>query len=232
MTFAVYIEAGKKRTFAGAIDWPGWCRSGRDEAAALQALLDYGGRYERVLRGTTLAFTAPARISELRVVERLAGTTTTDFGAPDKPPKTDGGKVTESDLMRFKMLMQACWSAFDAAADSTRGRVLRAGPRGGGRDLVKMVAHVREAEAAYVSRLGWPMPSGQSGRQERGLEEVREAALSGLRASAKGELPMEGPRGGKRWSPRYFVRRAAWHALDYAWEIEDRLSQDASMPHI
>ena len=31
----VYLEIGKKRTFAGAIDWPGWCRSGRDEGAAL-----------------------------------------------------------------------------------------------------------------------------------------------------------------------------------------------------
>ena len=33
-----------------------------------------------------------------------------------------------------------------------------------------------------------------------------------------------GPRGGKRWSARYFVRRAAWHVLDHAWEIEDRSS--------
>lgn len=38
-TIEVYIEAGKKRVFAGAIDWPGWCRSGHDEQAALQALL-------------------------------------------------------------------------------------------------------------------------------------------------------------------------------------------------
>jgi hypothetical protein len=28
----------------------------------------------------------------------------------------------------------------------------------------------------------------------------------------------------KPWTPRYFVRRAAWHALDHAWEIEDRSS--------
>jgi hypothetical protein len=35
-------------------------------------------------------------------------------------------------------------------------------------------------------------------------------------------LPAAGPRGGKIWSVRYFVRRTAWHALDHAWEIEDR----------
>jgi len=38
----VYLESGSRRTFAGAIDWPGWCRSGRDEASALEALLSYG----------------------------------------------------------------------------------------------------------------------------------------------------------------------------------------------
>src|SRR3989304_5376192 len=41
----VYIEVGAKRTFAAAMDWPGWTRSGRDEAAALQALADYGPRF-------------------------------------------------------------------------------------------------------------------------------------------------------------------------------------------
>jgi hypothetical protein len=32
------IEAGSKRTFASAVAWPGWCRAGRDETAALEAL--------------------------------------------------------------------------------------------------------------------------------------------------------------------------------------------------
>jgi hypothetical protein len=40
-------ESTPKRTFAGAIDWPGWRRSGRDAAAARQALVDYGPRYAR-----------------------------------------------------------------------------------------------------------------------------------------------------------------------------------------
>jgi hypothetical protein len=35
--------------------------------------------------------------------------------------------------------------------------------------------------------------------------------------------PVADPRQTKRpWSPRFFVRRSAWHALDHAWEIEDR----------
>jgi hypothetical protein len=26
----------------------------------------------------------------------------------------------------------------------------------------------------------------------------------------------------KGWPPRYAARRIAWHALDHAWEIEDK----------
>jgi len=45
-----YLETGAKRTFAGALDWPGWCRAGRDEAGALEALHGAGRRYAKVLR--------------------------------------------------------------------------------------------------------------------------------------------------------------------------------------
>jgi len=45
----VALEVGSKRTFATALDWPGWCRSGRDEAGALDALLAYAPRYAAVL---------------------------------------------------------------------------------------------------------------------------------------------------------------------------------------
>ena len=33
----IYLEIGQKRIFAGSVAWPGWCRSGRDEASALAA---------------------------------------------------------------------------------------------------------------------------------------------------------------------------------------------------
>ena len=223
MTIAVYTEAGRKRTFAGAIDWPGWCRSARDEMSALQALLDYGPRYLRALHGTALKFTPPTTISELKVVERLQGGSGTDFGAPERPPTSDAGTLGEADLSRLEELLMACWRQFDAVAKAAKGKKLLTGPRGGGRDLAKMLAHVREGEQAYVGQLGWWALVGESLARERGLEQVREAAIKGLRASAHGEIPAFGPRGGKRWSTRYFVRRAAWHVLDHAWELEDRL---------
>ena len=69
----VFAEIGKRRTFVGAIDWPGWCRSGRVEGTALQTLVDYGPRYARVLHGSGIDFRTPAGISALVLTERHDG---------------------------------------------------------------------------------------------------------------------------------------------------------------
>src|SRR5688572_10763177 len=131
----VYLEIGKKRTFAGAIAWPGWCRSGRDESSALQALFDYGPRYEHVFRRARLDFKAPDDISVLSVIERLEGNATTDFGAPDMAPSSDSEPVNSTELQRFQRILKACWREFDANAKVATGKALRTGPRGGGREL-------------------------------------------------------------------------------------------------
>jgi hypothetical protein len=34
--------------------------------------------------------------------------------------------------------------------------------------------------------------------------------------------PSDGEPITKRWTTRYAAQRIAWHALDHAWEIEDR----------
>jgi hypothetical protein len=54
---------------------------------------------------------------------------------------------------------------------------------------------------------------------------VKEPDEEVLKFAASGELPDFGPRGGALWTPRYFVRRAAWHMLDRASEIEDRMER-------
>ena len=54
------------------------------------------------------------------------------------------------------------------------------------------------------------------------LARTRQAILTTLSAAVRGEVPAREPRGGPRWTPRYFVRRLAWHELDHAWEIENR----------
>jgi hypothetical protein len=137
VTEEVFVEAGSKRVFAGAIEWPGWCR---------------------------------------------------------------GAKT-------------------DRAVAAAEGRALAKGPRGGGRDVDAIVAHVAEAEGSYLSALGGPRPPKDGDRRPT----IRRV----LRARARGEPPERVPRSGKLWTPRYFIRRTAWHALDPPWEIEDRLQPKA-----
>jgi len=219
----VFVETGKSRTFAGAIDWPGWCRSGRDEAAALRALADYGPRYAQAVRGTRLGFEPPAGVGVFAVAERVAGNRTTEFGAPNVTLASDARPVDLAELRRLIALLRACWKALDAAAEAAAGRDLRKGPRGGGRELEQVVEHVRAAEEAYLSRLGAkPARLAPGLDPATALRESRKAVLRALEHSANGELPERGPRGGLHWSARYFARRAAWHVLDHAWEIEDR----------
>lgn len=219
----VYLEVGQKRTFAGALDWPGWCRVGRDEAAALQALFDYGPRYARVLHAAKIEFHPPAAVSEFAVVERLEGNATTDFGAPDIAPSSDTKPVDEAELQRLQTLLQAYWQAFDEVVQAASGKELRQGPRGGGRELAGVIQHVMGAEAGYLARLAQKFKLDETEDLGKELARTRQAVLDALAAAARGEVPERGPRGGVIWSPRYFVRRVAWHVLDHLWEIEDRI---------
>ena len=40
-------EIGLKRAFRWAVDWPGWCRAGRDGERALEAFVAAASRYAR-----------------------------------------------------------------------------------------------------------------------------------------------------------------------------------------
>lgn len=218
----VYLEVGQKRIFAAALDWPGWCRSGRDEASALQALFEYGPRYARVLDASRLKFQTPADVAAFTVTERLEGNTTTDFGAPDVAPSSDARPIDTPELLRLQAVLKASWQALDAAVSAAAGKELRKGPRGGGRDAEGIVQHVVGAEKSYVGRLAWRIDRYDEQNSAEVANLVHQAALDALAAAARGELPERGPRGGALWLPRYFVRRVAWHVLDHVWEIEDR----------
>ncbi len=221
----VYLELGTKRVIAGALDWPGWCRVGRDELSALELLADYAPRYGRVMNGTRLGFQEPSDATAFAVVERLKGSGSTDFGVPGLAPSSDLAPASDADLKRFQTLLMACWRAFDGAVKSAQGKQLRLGPRGGGRDLGRIVEHVLDAEAiAYLGALGVKFKADPESTVQQQLEQTHQAVLAGLTASAHGELPKCGPRGGLRWTPRYMVRRVAYHVLDHTWEIEDRVT--------
>jgi hypothetical protein len=214
----VALEVGPKRVFAVALDWPGWSRSGRTEEEALQRLGEYAERY-----GAAIGDSALAGAADFEVVERLEGNATTDFGAPGIPPAADERPLDGGELERQVRLLEASWKAFDAAARAAAGKRLATGPRGGGRDVAKMTDHVLGAEEGYLTQLGRRRPKPPaSATDARRMRQVRGAALEALRARARDEEPPDASPVKRGWSPRYYVRRSAWHALDHAWELEDR----------
>ncbi|HUE60425.1 MAG TPA: hypothetical protein VMO88_12665 [Acidimicrobiales bacterium] len=195
----VYLESGKRWVFAGAVDWPGWCRRDKGEEAALETLLDYASRYSKAV-----GVGVPTGSVEVvgRVVTRSG---MADFGAPGAVGPWDYEPLSARELGRHLGLLEASWAYLDGVADVSPAE-LRKGPRGGGRDREAMLKHVREAERAYAAKVGCRVPP------RTPWDEQRPMIVAGLRAA-----PADSD-----WPVRYTVRRLAWHVLDHAWEMEDR----------
>ena len=217
-TYDVYLEVGTRRSFACSVQWPGWARSGKGEAEALQALFDYGPRYAKALGRSGAGFAAPDLPSKLRVVERVKCDAGTDFGVPGVVPSLDRGSMTKAELERQIALLRAVWRRFDRAVNAAKGITLSKGPRGGGRTLTKIVEHVLGADQGYLS----PMGAKYTGKGDDRAG-IRSAVVEALWARQRGDPPPEWRRSTKpMWPAAYGLRRVAWHNLDHAWEIEDR----------
>ena len=224
----VIVEKGAKRVFASAADWPGYARGAKTEALALEALYAYGPRYAKVVKGV-VSFVSPKSASDLSIVERTAGSSGTDFGVPSVAARVDASALTATEGERIVAIIEASWAAFDRAARAATGKKLTTGPRGGGRSVEKMTAHVLEADVAYLSKLGSRAPKVEGARR---AQAVRRTIVAAFRARVRGEPLPDPSKAEKLWSPRYFARRSAWHALDHAWELEDRSrpAKDQSKP--
>jgi hypothetical protein len=210
----VYLERTRRRTFAMAIDWPGWGRSGKTPEAALVALADYAPRYARVTALAQLDFPAPTG-ADLEVVEELPGNATTEFGAPAVVASIDSEPYDAETAHLTAALLRGSWAALDVVAASSPAQ-LRKGPRGGGRDRDKMLEHVLGTEVAYAGKIGVKI-------RQPGLGDA--AAIAAARDAIVAVIGAESPGGPARpngWPVRYTARRLAWHALDHAWEMEDR----------
>ena len=202
MPTPVYLEVGAKKVFACSLDWPGWSGAAKTEEEALEALAAYADRYRPVAEAAGVRFPKSAG-NDFDVVERLEGDATTDFGAPGAIPAADSTPLTKAQAERLASLVEGAWTVFDHVR-TTSPAELRKGPRGGGRDRDKMVAHVFDAEKGYFHKVG--------------VKTGREAFIEGLRAAREPQPQLKT----KTWPWRYTARRVAWHALDHAWEMEDR----------
>ena len=164
-----------------------------------------------------LASEAPTAIEQVKIRERLQRDASTDMGSlSGSAPKYNSKPLDKEAHERLVNFLEACWQALDRAARAAGGKELRKGARGGGRTLDDIVQHVLDGEGGYLRRLEYKRDK----QSERDARLSRKAMLEALAASARGEVPEQGPRGGKRWTG-YFVRREAWHVLDHACEIED-----------
>jgi hypothetical protein len=207
-------EAAAKKAFAWAVDWPGWCRAGKNVELTRAVLLDYTSRYGQVAKAAGLELPDPAA-AQIDVVESVGGGTGTEFGVPSAITPLDHRKVTPKEAERLASLVEAAWTVFDRVAAKSPAE-LRKGPRGGGRDRDKMIGHVIEADHAYAREIGVRVSPPHPSDRAR-VETERKAMLEVLRRPSDGS-----PLAGRKWPLRYAARRIAWHALDHAWEMEDR----------
>lgn len=209
------IEAAPKRTFATAIDWPGWSRSDKTPELALASLAVAAPRYATVAKLAGQAFPAEVGVDAFDVVEEAEGGGGTAFGVPSRVTDADRRPTSAADARRLRSIVDAAWTTFDRVAAHTPAE-LRKGPRGGGRDRDKMIGHVLEADDAYAREIGLRLKAA-SLDDRASIEAVRAAVLEAIGQPSDGS-----PIAGRRWTARYAAMRIAWHALDHAWEMEDR----------
>jgi hypothetical protein len=210
-TVGISVEAAPKKAFAKAIDWPGWARSGKTADLALEVLARSAPRYAVVAAEAEEAFEPDA----YDVVEETAGGSGTEFGVPSAITDLDRRPVSAAEARRRARIVEAAWIVFDRVAASAPAE-LRKGPRGGGRDRDRMIAHVVESDWYYAREIGVrvqrPDPADRVA-----VDAMRAAMLEVLRQASDGS-----PLADRKWPARYAAARIAWHALDHAWEMEDR----------
>ena len=116
-TLRVILEIGKKRrVVAGAMDWPGLDRWGTSEDDAVDKLASYRPRYAGVAERAGLA-SEFARAHDVEVVERVPGSSSTDFwGIAHVPSQIEAEVLSPADLERRLDLLRACWAYFDEVA--------------------------------------------------------------------------------------------------------------------
>jgi hypothetical protein len=213
----VMVERGKKkRTVACAFDWSGWDRSAKTEEAALQVLESYRPRYAKVaaLAGLADEFGAAG---ELAVVERLEGIGMTDYyGVSGRAAGPEQEQMTEEECERKVALLRAAWTYFDDVAARVSAE-LRKGPRGGGRERDEIIHHVNGNEIHEYGKKVGVRSSLDAWRTPDELRAHRDAMCAGIR-----ETNARGAAAGSWWTVQFLIRRAAWHMLDHAWEMEDR----------
>jgi hypothetical protein len=221
----VILEIGKKRrVVAGAMDWPGLDRWGTSEDDAVAKLSSYVPRYADVAKRAGIA-KAFARARDVEVVERVPGSSSTDFwGIAHVPSEIEREVLSPADLERRLDLLQACWAYFDAVGARVSPGLMP-GPRSAGRSRDQILRHVYANEPEQFSRKVGVRTPRDVVLTPIGLKAHRQATLEAIRAyNAEGKPA-------RTWPIQFLIRRVAHHVMDHAWEMEDRDANAAASPH-
>lgn len=212
----VILEVGKqRRVVAGATDWPGLDRWGTSEDDAIARLLAHVPRYAAVAEGGGMGAQF-GRAREVEVVERVPGSSSTDFwGIAHVPSQAEREVLPSAELERRLDVLRACWAYFDAVAARMPPELLP-GPRSAGRDRDQIIRHVYVSEPEQMSRKVEVRTPREVVLTPDGLAGHRRAYLDALRTyNAEGKAA-------RSWPIQFLIRRTAQHAMDHAWEMEDR----------
>jgi len=212
----IILEVGRKRrVVAAATDWPGLDRWGTSEEDAIAKLQSYVPRYRGVAERAGLAPEFDAA-TELAVVERTPGSSSTDFwGIAHVPSQLEAEVLPPEALERRLTLLAATWAYFDDVAAHAPEELLP-GPRSAGRTRDQIVRHVLVNEPEQMSRKVEVRTPREQVLDPAGLAAHRAAYLDALRAYNR-----EG-KAARTWPIQFLIRRTAHHAMDHAWELEDR----------
>ncbi|MCO5224846.1 MAG: hypothetical protein M9953_05875 [Thermomicrobiales bacterium] len=208
----VMLEVAPKKSFASALDWPGWSRPGKTAEMSLIVLADYAPRYQLVADIAGISGIVESA-TNIEVIESVEGNGATEFGVPGIVAAAEHEFMTSEECERQLALLQACWTYFESVAMKVSPE-LQKGPRGGGRDRDKIVRHVIDCEPNYARHIGADTPS-KLVLTDEGVQEERRRVLARAREVNAHQIET-------KWPLRYFLRRAAWHVLDHAWEMEDK----------
>ena len=215
-TLRVILEVGKKRTVAGATDWPGLDRSGKSEDEALARLSSYLARYAGVAKRAGLADEFN-RSQTVEVIERVPGSGSTDYwGIAHVPSQIEREVLSAADLDQRLELVRAGWAYFDDIGARVSPE-LRPGPRGGGWTRDEIIRHVNANEPQQFSRKVEVRTPRDVVLTPDGLATHRQDYTDAIRAyNAAGKIA------GRTWPIQFLIRRTAHHVMDHAWEMEDR----------
>jgi hypothetical protein len=202
----VILEVGpKRRTFARVDEWPGWCRSGRDETAAMSAVAACRERYAGVVASAGLS----VQKGELRVSERISGGAVTDFGALARAAEHDRAALTRAQLNRYGAVLAAAWAAFEAAFADVPIKHREVKPERG-RAPQDILQHVVETDLMHLSGIAatsFRKPAARVSAAD--LRAVHARIVDALATVRVGTAYEPVARFGFDWTPRFVVHRSA-----------------------